>query len=109
MGTEIAKKDNRSKTSLLEKIDDRIVSAASPEEAEIWVELRRKLLEQTIVERESRYKWGFALLAFAVGSVLGVSGHDVFGIFVAGAGLSVFAKDWVIAWIKRGGRDEEAE
>ena len=107
MGTEIDKrKTEKPEAPLLIRIEDRIASAASPEEAGKWVELRGKVVAQKIIEREASYKWGFALLAFSVGSILSVTGHDAFGIFTAGAGLSVFAKDWVIAWIK-GGRSEE--
>ncbi|MDX2041048.1 MAG: hypothetical protein SF097_07360 [Acidobacteriota bacterium] len=96
------------------------MAVTSSEEASQWVEVRRQVMEQIedaeerqfqrkLLRRQLQYRWGFALLAFASGLILSVTGYDAIGIFTTGAGLSVFAKDWVLAWIKGGKTDENNE
>ena len=105
---------------VLSKFDERLRTVSSPEEAAQWAEVRRLLTEQIenaserqfqreLLKRQLQYRWGFSLLAFASGIILSAVGYDAIGFFSTGAGLSVFAKDWVMAWIKRGKTDENDE
>lgn len=101
------------------ELEERIIRAGSPVEASDWSLVRREVVEQNedakdrqlqreliasrlrIQTMEVHYKWAFALLAFVVGAVLSVTGAMMMGTFMVGAGLSVFAREWVMAWIKR--------
>lgn len=107
-------------TDALSKFDERLRTVVSPEEATQWAEVRRLLVEQIedatekqfqreLLKRQLQYRWGFSLLAFASGIILSVMGYDAIGFFTTGAGLSVFARDWVMAWIKGGKIDENNE
>ncbi|MEK7829977.1 MAG: hypothetical protein AAB401_02775 [Acidobacteriota bacterium] len=106
--------------SILSQLDKRLTTVGSSDEALQWAEVRRQVMEQiedaeerqfqrALLKRQLQYRWGFSLLAFASGLILSVMGYDAIGIFTTGAGLSVFAKDWVMAWIKGGQTDESNE
>jgi hypothetical protein len=112
--------------SLLAHLDERIINASSPEEALDWAQVRREVAAQDEERRRQQQereilarqvsqrifleycRWGFALLSFFAGSFLGLKGYGLLGIFMVGAALSVFAENWVLAWLK-GGKSDEGE
>ena len=100
-----------SDSNALKAVDKLIEGESDPERLSLFIEQRGIILEQDSkfaskrIERNtwfiySLFKFAMSPTAIALGSYLALQGNQNLGLFIVGAGLSVFAAEYVTNFIR---------